>query len=93
MFGNKIHSGQTSAEDALEEQSKTEKLLMSLQEYKPLTDYKVNAGKEFLKNAEDLLEIRNKIVNAFRDCTFRLAIKMCKKNRLKKQKLIGCIDQ
>ena len=73
MFGNKIYSGQTSIQDALEEQSKMEKLLMSLKKYNPSNDYKMNARKEVLKNAEDLLETRNKIINAFRDGTLSLA--------------------
>ena len=33
-----------------------EKLLMTLKEYKPLKDYKINAREEVLKNAENLLE-------------------------------------
>ena len=35
LFRNKIFSGQTSIEDALEEQSEMEKLLMSLKKYNP----------------------------------------------------------
>ena len=73
MFGNKIYSGQTAIEKALEKQSKMEKLLMSLKEYNPSNDYKINAGKEVLKNAKDLLETRNKIINAFTDGTLPLA--------------------
>ena len=42
---------------------------MSLKRY-PSNDYKIDAKKEILKNAEDLLETRNKIINAFRDGIF-----------------------
>ena len=50
-----------------------EKLLMSLKKYNPSNDHKINVRKEVLKNAEDLLETRNKIINAFRDGTLPLA--------------------
>ena len=73
LFGNKIFNGNTSIEDALEEQAKMEKLLMSLKKNHPSNDYKINARKEVLKNAKDLLETRNKIINAFRDGNFPFA--------------------
>ena len=87
MFGNKIYSGQTSIEDALKEQSEMEKLLMNLKEYKRLNDYKVNTRKEVLKNGVNLLETRNKIINAFRDGTFPLA-KNVKKEQTKETKIV-----
>ena len=80
LFGNTIYSGQTSIENAVEEQSEMEKLLMSLKKYNPSNDHKINARKEVLKNAEDLFETRNKIINAFRDGTLPLA-----KNEQKEQ--------
>ena len=49
---------------------------MSLKKYNPSNDYKINARKEVFKNAEDLLETRNKIINAFRDGTFPFAKKL-----------------
>ena len=64
MFNDK-----TSIEDALEEQVKMEKLLMSLEKYDPSNDYK-KKRKEVLENAEDLLETRNKIIRAFEDGIF-----------------------
>ena len=64
LFGNKIFNGKTSVEDALEGQAKMEKLLISLKKYDPSNDYKITTRKEVLKNAEDLLETRNKIFNA-----------------------------
>ena len=73
LFGNKIYSSQTSIEDALKEQSEMEKLLISLKKYNPSNDYKINARKEVLKIEEDVLETRNKIINAFRDGTPPLA--------------------
>ena len=73
MFGNKIYSGQTSTEDRLKEQGEMEKLLISFKKYNPSNDFKINARKEVLKNEEDLLETRNKIINAFRDGTPPLA--------------------
>ena len=85
LFGNKSFSGQTSIEDALEEQSKMEKL-MSLKKYKSSNDYKKNARKQVLKNAENLLETRNNIINAFRDGTFPLA-KNVQKGQTKEAKI------
>ena len=63
-----------------------EKLLMTLKEYKPLKDYKINAREEVLKNAENLLETRSKIFNAFGDCTFPLA-KNLQKEQTKETKI------
>ena len=83
LFGNKIFKAKTSIEDALEEQAKMEQLLMSLKKYNPSNDYKINARKEVLKNAEDLLETRNKIINAFTDGTFPFA-KNVRKEQTKK---------
>ena len=57
LFGNKKFNGKTSIEDALEEQAKMEKLLMSLKKYDPSNSYKIKTRKEFLKNAEDLFKI------------------------------------
>ena len=54
------------------------KLLTGLKKYKPSNDYKIDARKEVLKNAKDLLETRNKITNAFRDGIVHY-LKMCKK--------------
>ena len=77
----KIFNGKPSTEDALvnmeklvnmEEQVKMEKLLMSLKKYDPSNDYKKKTRKEVLKNAEDLLEIRNKSIRAFKDGIFPL---------------------
>ena len=41
LFGNKIHNGKSSIEDALEEQAKIKKLSMSLKKYDLLNDYKI----------------------------------------------------
>ena len=87
LFGNKIFDGKTSIEDALEEQAKMEKLLMSLKKHDPSNDYKIKTRKEFLKNAENLLETRNKIINGFRDGIFPLA-----KDVQKKQTKVGNLD-
>ena len=73
LFGNKNFNGKTSIEDALEEQAKMEKLLMSLKRYDPSNSYKIKTRKEFLKNAEDLFKIRNKIIKVFEDGIFPLA--------------------
>ena len=73
LLGSKIFNGKTSIEDALQEQVEIEKLLMSLEKYDPSNTYKIKTGKEVLKNAEDLFETRNRIVNAFRDGIFPLA--------------------
>ena len=73
-------------EDALEEQAKMEKLLTSLRKYNPSNDYKINARREVLKNAEDLLDTRNKIINAFRDGTYTFA-KNIQKEQTKKVNL------
>ena len=64
---------QTGKKDALEEQAKMEKLLMSLKKYDPSNSYKIKTRKEFLKNAEDLFKIRNKIIKVFEDGIFPLA--------------------
>ena len=56
-----------------------EKLLMSLEKYDPSNSYKIKTGKEVLKNAEDLFETRNRIINPFRDGTFPLAKDVQKK--------------
>ena len=56
-----------------------EKLLMSLKKYDPSNDHKIKTRKEVLKNAEDLLETRNKIINAFRDGIFPFAKDVQKK--------------
>ena len=79
MFRNKIYSGQTSIEDALEEQGEMEKLLISLKKYNPSNDYKINTRKEVSKNAEDVLDTRKKIINGFRDSTLPLAKNMQKR--------------
>ena len=52
---------------------------MSSKNYNPSNDYKMTAKKELLKNAKDLLETRNKIINAFRDATFPFAKNVQKK--------------
>ena len=39
LFGNKIFNGKTSIEDALKEQVKMEKFLMSLEKYDPSNEY------------------------------------------------------
>ena len=83
LFGNKIFNGKTSIEDALEEQTKMEKLLMSLKKHDPSNNSKIKTRKEVLENAEDLFETRNKIINAFRAGIFPLA-KNVQKNRLQK---------
>ena len=49
-----------------------EKLLMSLKKYNPSNDYKINARKEVLKNAEDLLEKRNKIIKVLQSVMEKL---------------------
>ena len=79
LFRNKIYSGQTSIEDALEEQGEMEKLLISLKKYNPSNDYKINTRKEVSKNAEDVLDTRKKIINTFRDGTLPLAKNMQKR--------------
>ena len=79
LFGNKIFNGKISIEDALEEQAKMEKLLMSLKKYDPSNDYKIKTRKEVLKNAEELLQTRNKIINAFRAGILPLAKNVQKK--------------
>ena len=79
LFGNKIFNGKTSIEDPLEEQAKMKKLLMSLKNYDPSNDYKINTRKEIFKNAEDLLKTRNKIITAFEDGNFPLAKDVQKK--------------
>ena len=56
-----------------------EKLLMSLKKYDPSNDHKIKTRKEVLINAEDLLETRNKIINAFRDGIFPFAKDVQKK--------------
>ena len=53
-----------------------EKLLMSLKKYDPSNSYKIKTRKEVLKNAEDLSETKNKIINAFIDGIFPLAKKV-----------------
>ena len=83
LLGNKIFNGKTSIEDALEEQAKIEKLLMSLKKYDPSNSYKIKTRKEVLKNAEDLLKTRNKIIRAFEDGIFPLAKDVQKKKRPK----------
>ena len=65
-----------------------ERLLMSLKKYDPSNDYRIKTRKEVLKNAEDLFETRNKIINAFEDGIFALA-----KDETKKVNLAGGIDQ
>ena len=50
-----------------------ERLLMSLKKYDPSNDYKIKTRKEVLKNAEDLLKTRNKIIRAFEDNIFPFA--------------------
>ena len=49
FFRNKIFNGRTSIEDALEEQVKMEKLLISFKKYDPSNDYKRKTTKEVLK--------------------------------------------
>ena len=49
------------------------KLLMSLKKYDPSNYYKIKTRKGLLKNAEDLLETRNKIIKVFEDGIFPLA--------------------
>ena len=46
------------------------KKLMTLKKYDPSDSYKIRTRKEVSKNAEDLFETRNKIINAFRDLNF-----------------------
>ena len=84
LFGNKIFNGKSSVKDALEEQGKMEKLLMSLKKY-PLNDYKRKTRKEVLKNAEDLIETRNKIIRVFEDGVFPLAKDVQKKKKRQKK--------
>ena len=82
FFGNKIFNGKTSIEDALHEQAKMKKLLMSLKKYDPSNVYKTKTRKEVLKNAENLLKTRNKIIRTFEDGVSPLA-KICKKKNNK----------
>ena len=79
LCGNKIFNGKTSIEDALEEQAKMEKLLMSLKKYDPSNEYK-KTRKDVL---EDLLKTRNKIIRAFEDGIFPLAKDVQKKETKK----------
>ena len=51
LFGNKIFNGKTSIEDALKEQAKMEKLLLSLNKYDPSYSYKIKARKEILEKS------------------------------------------
>ena len=83
LFGNKIFNGKNSIEYALEEQAKMEKLLMSFKNYDPSNDYRKETKKEVLKNVEDLLKIRNKIIRAFEDGIFQFA-KYVQKKKPKK---------
>ena len=46
------------------------KLLINLKKYNPSNDYKGKTREGILKNAEDLFDTRNKIINAFRDGIF-----------------------
>ena len=73
LFEKKTFNGKTSIEDTLEKQSEMKKLSMSLKEHNPSNDYKKKCKERVLENAEDLLETRNKIINAFRDSIFPLA--------------------
>ena len=79
-FGSKIFNGEILIEDALEEQARMKNLLMSLKKYDPSNDNKIKARKEVLKNAEDLFETRNKIINAFIDSTFPVVKNVQKTN-------------
>ena len=78
-FGKKIFNGKTSIEDALEEQAKMKKLLMRLKKYDPSNDYQLKTRKKVSKNAENLFEKRNKIINAFDDGIFPFAKDVQKK--------------
>ena len=85
LFGNKFFNDKTSIEDALEEQTKIEKLLMSLKKCDPSNGYKIKTRKEVLKNADDLLKTRNKITRAFEDGIFRFAKNVQKKKKRPKK--------
>ena len=41
---------------------------MSLKKYDPSNNFKIKTKKKVLKNAEDLLKARNKIIRAFESC-------------------------
>ena len=83
LFRNKNFNGKTSIDDALEEQAKMEKLLISLKKYNPSNDYEIKTRKEILKNAEDLFGQEIRLLMHL-EMVFSYLLKMCKKNKLKK---------
>ena len=58
---------------------------MSLEKYDPSNSYKIKTRKEVLKNAEDLLKTRNKIIRHSKMVFFH-QLKICKKKTKKNQR-------
>ena len=62
------------------------RLLMSLKKYNPTSEKREKAKNEVEKNAEELCDIRNKIIRAFEDGTFPLSKANLYKKKKKKKK-------